>query len=276
MIDIIAREIQRLDTGTRENFPTSLPVGTDIQVSISVRNLSEPQVVGVRWVIASPIAIAQEYEIWTSWMINTNGVHVFDGPTLTLGESGDWPIFVEVLENPASPVAVNSYDGLLVQAIGAEDFKAEIVDKRIIVPPNDASFGSEFVPGSSIQAQITVRNQMSTSQQIGYTWTVMDPDSIVVWQYDLPVYQWVDTPAGLYAVIQTIPLIMEKKGTWNVAFEAMMNPGEPVTVATYQGPLVIITETPAPPGGGTSWVPIAIGVGVLAVGLAIATKPKRT
>ena len=85
------------------------------------------------------------------------------------------------------------------------------------------------------------RNDMSSAQQMGISWTVTDPDGWVVEEYS----DWEDWPytgAGGEHEFIGGRFDLDKPGTYIINVGLLMNPDNPVYVDSYYGDLCLITE----------------------------------
>jgi len=87
------------------------------------------------------------------------------------------------------------------------------------------------------------RNDMATSQKLGISWIVRDPDGIVVEAYsDWQTFS--ATPGGTHEFIGG-RFDLNKTGIWTIAIALSMNPVSPVMVASYVGVLCTVAVAPA-------------------------------
>ena len=98
------------------------------------------------------------------------------------------------------------------------------------------------------------RNDMATNQKLGLSWVIKDPDGLVMeqgtdWEGVEILPEWLPGgytgPGGQHHFI--IPpgalkyVEFEKLGTYTMSIQLLMNPTDPVVVATYDGALCTVT-----------------------------------
>ena len=112
---------------------------------------------------------------------------------------------------------------------------------------NQSLLGSLLAVGASVpigsSAIVTVlgRNDMSTTQQMGISWTIRDPDGVVVEPYDA-WEAWPYCPPGSEHKFDGGRFDINKPGSWTITIDLLMNKPDPVVVDTYDGVLCVVTE----------------------------------
>lgn len=100
---IIKSEI--IVAGERLSMGSQLPAGETLAASLTVQNLSDIAIeMGVYWQLLDPTStglysgVRQEYNSPTNPppSVQPDGLHVFDGPALTVDVEGTWAIYAEL------------------------------------------------------------------------------------------------------------------------------------------------------------------------------------
>ncbi|GAI91940.1 unnamed protein product, partial [marine sediment metagenome] len=109
---------------------------------------------------------------------------------------------------------------------------------------NLLTLASSVPIGQSAIVHTEGRNDMATSQILGFHWVVKDPDGLVVEDYE----DWT-----LFGVAprdteerRTPRFDLDKTGTYTLKADLLMNPDNPVVVDSYEGDLCTVT-TELPP-----------------------------
>ncbi|MBA7706385.1 hypothetical protein ES703_115238 [subsurface metagenome] len=100
--------------------------------------------------------------------------------------------------------------------------------------------GASVPIGVSAAILIGGTNDMATSQKLGASWEVKDPDGQVVDSY----FDWAffHTPPGQDHGFVGNRFSIDKPGNWTIVVQLLMNPDGPVVVDTYAGLLCVVTE----------------------------------
>jgi len=101
---------------SRGTIPVSnVPQGKRGLVHIWGRNdMTTSQKLGISWVVRDPTGvIVESYSGWQAFSATPGGTHEFIGGRFDLNKTGNWTIAIGLFMNPASPVQVASYSGVL-------------------------------------------------------------------------------------------------------------------------------------------------------------------
>lgn len=101
--------------------------------------------------------------------------------------------------------------------------------------------GSSVAIGTRGLVHVWGRNDMATTQKMGISWVVRDPDNIIRESYST----WElapNTPAGKEHEFIGGRFDINKVGDWRIAIGLFMNPDNPVQVDSYSGLLCRVTE----------------------------------
>jgi len=82
---------------------------------------------------------------------------------------------------------------------------------------------------------------MATTQCMGISWTVRDPDGYVVENYSDWEF-WPYTGPGVEHEFKGDRFNINKLGNWTIIVNLHMNPDAPVVVDTYSGLLCVVEE----------------------------------
>ena len=83
------------------------------------------------------------------------------------------------------------------------------------------------------------RNDMSTTQRMGISWIVKDPDGITVEEYST-WEAWPYTSPGVAHGFIGDRFSLDKPGTYSINVGLLMNPADPIYVDTYYGTLCTV------------------------------------
>lgn len=114
----------------------SVPFGARGKVHVEGYNdMTTNQKLGISWVIKDPDGMVPaeegEYTDWEAFTTPPDDTHEFMNPgRFDLNKPGPWTISIALLMNPASPVTVDSYDGVLC-VVTEEAFAGHIVSKEL-------------------------------------------------------------------------------------------------------------------------------------------------
>ena len=120
---------------SRGTIPVSnVPQGKRGLVHIWGRNdMTTSQKLGISWVVRDPTGvIVESYSDWQSGSASPGATHEFIGGRFDINKTGTWTIAIGLFMNPASPVQVASYSGVLC-TVGAPP--AEYTLEVTIEPP---------------------------------------------------------------------------------------------------------------------------------------------
>ena len=101
---------------SRGTIPVSnVPQGKRGLVHIWGRNdMTTSQKLGISWVVRDPTGvIVESYSDWQSGSASPGATHEFIGGRFDINKTGTWTIAIGLFMNPASPVQVASYSGVL-------------------------------------------------------------------------------------------------------------------------------------------------------------------
>jgi len=114
----------------------SVPFGQGGKVHVEGRNdMATNQKLGISWVIKDPDGMTPveegEYTDWEAWTTPPDDTHEFMNPgRFELNKPGTWTIAIGLFMNEASPVMVDSYDGVLC-VVTEEAFAGHISKKEL-------------------------------------------------------------------------------------------------------------------------------------------------
>ncbi|GAI98343.1 unnamed protein product, partial [marine sediment metagenome] len=159
---------------------------------------------------------------------------------------GAWTLKVRFLEQSTSAVLDEktfTMTAMAVEYAGTVTKKQLTYDETIGIIPVTAD-----VPIFS-RGIVTVlgRNDMTTTQQMGITWTVNDPEGYEVEHYSA-WEAWPYCPPGDEHKFDGGRFDIEKPGDWTINIELLMNRDSPVVVDSYDGLLCSVSEEVLPPG----------------------------
>jgi len=120
---------------SRGTIPVSnVPQGKRGLVHIWGRNdMTTSQKLGISWVVRDPTGvIVESYSDWQSGSASPGATHEFIGGRFDINKTGTWTIAIGLFMNPASPVQIASYSGVLC-TVGAPP--AEYTLEVTIEPP---------------------------------------------------------------------------------------------------------------------------------------------
>lgn len=108
----------------------SVPIGTKGRVHAYGRNdMATSQKLGIRWIVQDPDGeVVQDYQDWEFGTTGPGDDHHFYGPRFDIDKPGDWLIGISLSMNPASPVTVDSYAGVLCRV---EEWAGTIIKKEL-------------------------------------------------------------------------------------------------------------------------------------------------
>jgi len=110
----------------------SVPLGQRGLVHVVGRNdMTTNQKLGIVWIIKDPEGlIVEEYSDWETWTTPPDDTHEFIGGRFDLNKAGTWTISIALFMNQASPVTVDSYDGVLC-VVAEEAFAGKIIEMEL-------------------------------------------------------------------------------------------------------------------------------------------------
>jgi len=115
-----------------------------------------------------------------------------------------------------------------------------VMDVGIRVGNGVGGIGAGVPIGVSAAILIGGTNDMATNQKMGCRWQVTDPEGQVADSYEGWEAFW--TGPGLEHGFVGNQFSIDKPGIWNIVVELLMNPADPVEVASYVGLLCVVTE----------------------------------
>ena len=126
-----------LELGIRVGFDiagigSSVPFGVSAAILMGgTNNMTTNQKMGARWEVRDPDGIVVDsYEDWERFWTGPGLEQGFVGNQFIIDKPGNWNIVLELLMNPAVPVVVDSYVGLLC-AVTPEVFTGRITRKEL-------------------------------------------------------------------------------------------------------------------------------------------------
>ncbi|MBA7601328.1 hypothetical protein ES703_08398 [subsurface metagenome] len=233
------------------SLASGVPIGTSGLVHVWGRNdMVTPQEMGISWVVKDPDGdvVEEHTDDWAGWPwptdVDPNDTHEFIGGRFDINKPGTWTISIWLWMVSASPVMVDSYEGVLCVVKPVE---GTIIRKELeysgsgdgIVPVSDVPLG--------VRAKLHVwgKNLMSISQGMGIYWFVADPDGMIAEEYT----DWGGTiGAGQdHEFISSGQFDLNKVGKYTTWIELLMGTQDnPQIVDRYIGDLCTVT-TEAPP-----------------------------
>ena len=110
----------------------SVPFGARGLVHVEGYNdMATNQKLGIRWYVTDPRGIVvEDYSDWEAFTTPPNDTHEFIGGRFDIDRAGTWTISIALLMNEASPVTVDTYDGVLC-VVEAEVFAGHISKQEL-------------------------------------------------------------------------------------------------------------------------------------------------
>jgi len=121
---------------SRGTIPVSnVPQGKRGLVHIWGRNdMATSQKLGIHWIVKDPDGlIVEDYQDWQFGSASPGATHEFIGGRFDINKTGNWTIAISLSMNPASPLTVDSYAGVLCTVAAAPP--AEYTLEVAIEPP---------------------------------------------------------------------------------------------------------------------------------------------
>ena len=211
------------------------------------------QKLALSWAIRAPDGvIVEQGSDWETWHTGPGGQHHFIIPPgaldyLNLDKVGTYTIGLALVMNPDNPTIVDEYAGDLCTVVAPPPpvFKGTITKKELEYDGKQAPIPvANVLVGLHGLVHIWGRNDMATNQQLGLSWVIKDPDEIVVEQgTDWSTLAYLPgrehhfiLPPGVLDYVN-----FDKLGNYTMSIELLMNPADPVVVATYDGNLCTVT-----------------------------------
>ena len=108
----------------------SVPIATTGLVHVWARNdMASTQDLFIDWVVRDPDGIEVEHYYDWSYGHGPGDDHEFIGSRFDINKAGDWTIGITMMMNPAAPVIVDNYVGLLCRVI--EEYAGSIIKKEL-------------------------------------------------------------------------------------------------------------------------------------------------
>ncbi|MBA7631766.1 hypothetical protein ES703_39301 [subsurface metagenome] len=223
------------------SFLVNVPSGGVGQVIIyGQNNMATPQEIGAHWIVKDPNGrqVQEYYVAPAAWPEVPPGDYVrFTGAAILFDTIGPWTIEVELLMNPGTPITIDSYRGDLCTV--TLEYAGSIIKKELEYDHITLAVGASVPLGASAMVHTEGRNDMSTSQILMFHWVVWDPDGLVALEDDDKTLFGV--PPGGTEERMTPRFDLNKKGTYTLKAELLMNPDSPVIVDSYEGVLCTVT-----------------------------------
>lgn len=105
--------------------------------------------------------------------------------------------------------------------------------------------GASVPIGTRGLVRVIARNDMTTTQKLGISWMIRDPDGLIpvvggeyfIWE------EWPNTgPGSTHEFVNYERFDINKPGTWTISIALLMNQDDPVEVASYDGVLCVVEE----------------------------------
>ena len=142
---------------SRGAIPVSnVPQGKRGLVHVWGRNdMAISQKLGISWVVRDPAGlIVESYSDWQTFSATPGGTHEFIGGRFDINKTGNWTIAIGLFMNPASPIQVASYSGVLCTVAAAPP--AEYTLEVSIEPP-----GAGYVTKSPSKAKYSAGEKVT-------------------------------------------------------------------------------------------------------------------
>lgn len=247
-LEVLSPSYNKLSTGS------SVPSGATGKVHVVGKNdMAIPMTMGCTWRVKDPdgVVVEEHTDDWAGWPwptdVDPNDTHEFISPgSFDLSKAGSWTISIWLWMNSASPFMVDSYEGVLCVV---EELAGTIVKKELEysgsgdgdIPASDVPLGLEGL------VHIWGQNNTTLEQKLGISWTVRDPDGLLVELYpENKDIEWSDTGAGKDHEFIGGRFEFFKEGTYTIDIKLFMNPDSPTVVDSYEGALCT-TTTEVPP-----------------------------
>ena len=242
----IAKKTLRYDSKEAPIPVSDIPAGIyEGLVIIRGRNdTSVNQKIGVHWIVKDPDGLVVPSGEYTRWENTWTGpgleqAFIDQFGAFALDKEGDYTLEVQLLMNPDNPTTVDSYDGVLCR-VSAQEYKGAITTKLLDYDESRVAIPASDVPISSGSVLIWGRNDTSTTQQMGISWKVRDPDGAIVDSYDA-WEMWPYCPPGDEHGFVGNRFDIDKEGVYTLEVDLLMNYGDPVIVDSYIGTLCSTT-----------------------------------
>ena len=155
------------------------------------------------------------------------------------------------------------------------------MELKISLLGNLLPIASSVPIGNTGEVHIRGRNDMLTNQKLGIHIIVIDPDEVIIENYK--DWEYGDTSPYATQHFKSPPFELYKEGTYTLDAKLLMNPSNPVTVASYEGVLCTVSVPGEPPEEPPEeeptripWTPILLGIGAVgALMLLSDRKPRR-
>lgn len=239
--EILAREM---------DFPADIPLGTRVVGDIDAMNDADGIGIFTLMIeLIDPDGVSRGKKTGDA-TIASGGIYGLYSSAITLDKQGTWKLHAvlkgETAEGDLVLLDEETWNAIAVSVAG---YRGTITTKefefsdwtRVSIPFSDIPLGKK---GGVL---IGGTNNMGTTQQMGISWKVKDPDGVVVdsyetwewWPYTGPGAEHMFAePAGQFN--------LDKVGTYTIKVELLMNHEAPVIVDTYDGTLCTVT-TEVPP-----------------------------
>ncbi|GAI32568.1 unnamed protein product, partial [marine sediment metagenome] len=215
--------------------PSSAKAGDWVDVTIKVKNI------WTDWVHVWMLGLydsVERFVDFTDW-IPAGSTHEYTGAfimpdrdviihayTYYEGEDGGWYFDDEAEKRVSLAVAPEPYAGTISR------MELEYDESRADIPAHDIPQGQRGL------VHVWGRNDMSTSQKLGISWVVKDPDGVVVEEYS--DWQTFSTGPGDEHEFIGGRFDLDKVGTYTLVAGLLMNPDAPIYVDTYYGDLCTV------------------------------------
>ena len=135
---------------SRGTIPVSnVPQGKRGLVHIWGRNdMATSQKLGISWVVRDPAGlIVESYSDWQFGSASPGATHEFIGGRFDINKTGNWTIAIGLFMNPASPVQVASYSGVLCTVGAPAQYTLEVTIEPpgagyVVISPRKATYSA--------------------------------------------------------------------------------------------------------------------------------------
>lgn len=214
--------------------PSSAVAGETVDVTIRIRNKYSASV----HVSAVGVWDSEERFIdWLDYWIPAGATHSFSGSFIM----PDRDVTIHAYSYYQDAEGYWRFDDEAAKDLSpAEVFEGAISRKEL---EHDET--RDYIPAYEIPqgerglVHIWGRNNMSSTQRMGISWVVRDPDGIVVEEYSAWEIWPYTSPGSSHEFIGG-RFNLDKPGTYTINIALSMNPSDPIIVDTYYGALCTV------------------------------------
>lgn len=215
--------------------PSEAVAGSTVNIQVKIKN-KHTSTIGIM------VGGALEYGVtpWPSISFPTNWANVSPGATYTFYGSFTMPTLGVKIHAYSYYYTADGwvFDDEKTKSVSViEAVKGKITRKELEYDSSKAGIPASNLPKDKKGlVHIWGRNDTSTAQQMGISWTVVDPDGITRESYSI-WEAWPYTGAGSEHEFIGGRFNLDKAGTWMINVLLYMNPSDPTIVDSYYGTL---------------------------------------